>query len=378
MAKVKVLVVGGGASGGSAYNSDFAGGGGGAGGYVYDASFNVTKQNYNVVVGAGGTKSVNPSPGRNGNPSSFSTITANGGGAGGRGGGGTNGGSGGGGSSSYETSYSGGTGNQGGNGGSGIGTVRNTSRSAGGGGGGAGGNGSDGTIVVGTSARGGNGGNGKYNDISGTGKYYAGGGGGGAGDYRGTAYDSIGGIGGGGAGSSGNGVDGIANTGGGGGGAGGQGGAGGSGVVIIRYKTADFGTCTGGTITTVGNDTVHTFTSNGIFVSVPKPEVSTQAISNVKITEVTANGTIVDAGGTVTERGFCYKVGTSGDPTTSDSVAYDDGDFGTGAFTKSITGLSPNTSYRVRAYAVNSAGTSYGTTVQVTTLKAFKPRTMWF
>ena len=32
----------------------------------------------------------------------------------------------------------------------------------------------------------------------------------------------------------------------------------------------------------------------------------------------------------------------------------------------------------VRAYAVNSAGTSYGTTVQVTTLKAFKPRTMWF
>jgi len=49
-----------------------------------------------------------------------------------------------------------------------------------------------------------------------------------------------------------------------------------------------------------------------------------------------------------------------------------------GAFTKTISGLTPNTSYRVRAYAVNSAGTSYGTTVDVTTLKAFKPRTTWF
>lgn len=50
----------------------------------------------------------------------------------------------------------------------------------------------------------------------------------------------------------------------------------------------------------------------------------------------------------------------------------------TGVFTKSITGLTAGTNYRVRAYAVNSAGTSYGTTVDVTTLKAFKPRTMWF
>ncbi len=109
------------------------------------------------------------------------------------------------------------------------------------------------------------------------------------------------------------------------------------------------------------------------------PTVTTQSADQIATTSVRGNGNITATGGeNCTRRGFCYKVGTSGDPTTSDSVAYDDGDFGTGAFTKSITGLTAGTSYRVRAYAVNSAGTSYGTTVTVTTLSAFIPRTMWF
>jgi hypothetical protein len=113
--------------------------------------------------------------------------------------------------------------------------------------------------------------------------------------------------------------------------------------------------------------------------TVATPTVTTQSATNVAQTSCTGNGNITDTGGVnCTRRGFCYKVGTSGDPTTSDSVAYDDGDFGTGAFTKSITGLTAGTSYRVRAYAINSAGTGYGETVQVTTIKAFKPRTMWF
>lgn len=59
--------------------------------------------------------------------------------------------------------------------------------------------------------------------------------------------------------------------------------------------------------------------------------------------------------------------GTSGDPTTANSVVYDDGSFGTGVFTKAITSLTGGTGYRVRAYSVNSAGTGYGTTVQLTT-----------
>jgi hypothetical protein len=87
----------------------------------------------------------------------------------------------------------------------------------------------------------------------------------------------------------------------------------------------------------------------------------------VLTTTCTGNGNITDTGGeNCTRQGFCYKVGTSGDPTTSDSVAYTDGSFGTGAYTEGITGLTPGTGYRVRAYAVNSAGTGYGATVQVT------------
>lgn len=99
------------------------------------------------------------------------------------------------------------------------------------------------------------------------------------------------------------------------------------------------------------------------------PLVSTQDASSIEQTDFVANGTIDDVDNTdVTRRGFCYKVGVSGDPTTGDSVAYDDGTFSAGAYTKAITGLVLNAGYRVRAYAINSAGTSYGATVQVTTL----------
>lgn len=101
------------------------------------------------------------------------------------------------------------------------------------------------------------------------------------------------------------------------------------------------------------------------------PTVTTQAVSDITKDSATGNGNITDTGGVnATRRGFCYLQGSSGDPTTANSVVYDDGSFGTGAYTKAITGLSPNTSYRVRAYAVNSAGTSYGSTVGFTTLKA--------
>jgi hypothetical protein len=98
--------------------------------------------------------------------------------------------------------------------------------------------------------------------------------------------------------------------------------------------------------------------------------VTTSAASSVIPFSFIGNGNITSLGDySITRKGFCYKVGTSGDPTTSDSVAYDDGTFSTGSYTKSITGLTANTGYRVRAYIVSSTGsTFYGETVQVTTV----------
>lgn len=261
MPNVKVLVVGGGGSGGSCL-----GGGGGAGGYQYDASFAVNIQAYTVTVGAGGASvdgnDAVAEQGNNGENSVFSTITANGGGGGGyyslgSGSAGSNGGSGGGAAPSDSGTSSGGTGSQGNDGGD-----SGNPHSAGGGGGSATAGG-DGTSTVG-----GNGGDGTQNNISGTNVYYCGGGGG----SRYSGNDGSGGLGGGGAAgstASPDGTDGTANTGGGGGGRGYAGsgtynsGAGGSGVVIIRYLTADFGVCTGGVKTTDGADTIHTFNSSG-------------------------------------------------------------------------------------------------------------------
>jgi hypothetical protein len=63
-------------------------------------------------------------------------------------------------------------------------------------------------------------------------------------------------------------VPGTANTGGGGGGGGYNavpGGAGGSGIVILRYLGSQKGT--GGTVTSSGGYTIHTFTSSGTFTA---------------------------------------------------------------------------------------------------------------
>jgi hypothetical protein len=83
VSKIKSLVVGGGGAGGSR-----AGGGGGAGGYVFDGSLNVNKnETYSVVVGTGGFGSAN-SAGANGTNSSLGSLrVAIGGGGGGHAGG---------------------------------------------------------------------------------------------------------------------------------------------------------------------------------------------------------------------------------------------------------------------------------------------------
>jgi len=244
------LVVGGGggANGGT--------GGGGAGGVVFNASaVFVPSTTYNIIVGAGGSYST-------GSNSVLPTLaTALGGGFGaGNGSSGGSGGSGGGGGSGGS-----GTSGQGFNGGSSTG-----SPTALGGGGGATANGGNGGNNGSSTPQGSGGGGGAGVQITiGLTTPYYGGGGGGCGSDASAGYGGGGGgIGGGGNGSDGNsgygnGTNGTANTGGGSGGR--NTGVGGSGVVIIWYTGAQRGT--GGTVTTSGTFTIHTFTTSGIYTA---------------------------------------------------------------------------------------------------------------
>ncbi|MBU1864710.1 MAG: VCBS repeat-containing protein, partial [Candidatus Omnitrophica bacterium] len=268
----EVLIVAGGGGGGMDM-----GGGGGGGGVVYNSSYVISAQNYNITVGAGGAGA--PAAGTNGQPSahqytiganngqnsSFETLIAVGGGRGGSsyyaytpGAAGANGGSGGG-ASGYSSggTLSGGIGipGQGNDGGRGGGQYYS------GGGGGAGTSGTNSTAIA-------HGGDGVLYDLTGTAYYWGGGGGGSAHSLGNGGNGGLGGAGGGGVWS---GTGGTAGTGGinageaggngvgtyvytstggsagvntGSGGGGGahyynRGGDGGSGIVIVRYKTSE-------------------------------------------------------------------------------------------------------------------------------------------
>jgi len=88
------------------------------------------------------------------------------------------------------------------------------------------------------------------------------------------------------------------------------------------------------------------------------PEVATLALTNITATTAIGNGNITSLGlSAVTEHGHCWA--TAANPTTADSKTTN-GAGEVGAFTSSITGLTPGTKYYVRAYATNSYGTSYG------------------
>jgi hypothetical protein len=94
--------------------------------------------------------------------------------------------------------------------------------------------------------------------------------------------------------------------------------------------------------------------------------VSTTVASSVTSSSASSGGDVTaDGGGIVTERGIVY--GTLTNPTTANTKVVD-ASTGTGTFTSSLSGLAAVTTYYVRAYAINSAGTSYGNNETFTTL----------
>ena len=101
-------------------------------------------------------------------------------------------------------------------------------------------------------------------------------------------------------------------------------------------------------------------------VELTPPIVATTVATQVTATTAVAGGNVISNGGAeVTERGVC--IATISNPTTANTKIL--AGSGTGEFTCNLTGLQANTTYYVRAYAINSKGTAYGEEVTFTTNK---------
>ena len=99
------------------------------------------------------------------------------------------------------------------------------------------------------------------------------------------------------------------------------------------------------------------------------PTVTTEAVTAIDTATATGNGTITALGiPNPSQHGVVWS--TAPNPTTADSSTTDGAVSAVGAFTSAMTGLVPNTTYHVRAYATNSTGTAYGADVTFTTSAA--------
>lgn len=124
---------------------------------------------------------------------------------------------------------------------------------------------------------------------------------------------------------------------------------------IRAYATNSEGTAYGNQVTL----TTSAANSNGSI-----PTIQTELIVyNDGLTAISGGNITADGGLAVTSRGVCWAIGTT--PTINNSISIDGS--GAGSFQSTLTGLQPGTSYFVRAYATNDAGTAYGITYSFTT-----------
>jgi len=94
-------------------------------------------------------------------------------------------------------------------------------------------------------------------------------------------------------------------------------------------------------------------------------QVSTSAATNITASSATLNGTIIEVGSPAyTEKGFCYS--TTGNPTTSNTKVIVAGT-GAGSYSTGINNLEYQTTYYVRAYAIQNGQTKYGEVVTFST-----------
>jgi len=96
------------------------------------------------------------------------------------------------------------------------------------------------------------------------------------------------------------------------------------------------------------------------------PTVITSSITDKTQTSAEGGGEVfLEGESSVIEKGICWN--TSGNPSTADDLTSNGS--GPGSFISSLSELEEETTYHVRAYAINSQGTAYGNEISFTTLQ---------
>lgn len=95
------------------------------------------------------------------------------------------------------------------------------------------------------------------------------------------------------------------------------------------------------------------------------PVVTTTSVREITTTTAVSGGEITDDGGAaIITKGICWN--TSDNPTLENNKTTEN--LNSASFTSYLSQLTPGTSFFVRAYATNNAGTAYGTSVSFKTL----------
>jgi hypothetical protein len=144
---------------------------------------------------------------------------------------------------------------------------------------------------------------------------------------------------------------------------------------LVLLKSTNNGsswTAEGGTV----NTTDHYISKSSVdgfswwTAGINPPTVSTNAVSDIEATTATGNGNITDLGASNPDSHGFYWSSTNTTPDDSDDMSDEGSTSSTGAYTSSMTGLTPNTLYYIRAYATNSGGTGTGSVQTFHTLAA--------
>jgi hypothetical protein len=105
-----------------------------------------------------------------------------------------------------------------------------------------------------------------------------------------------------------------------------------------------------------------TFITSAASVSIPS--ITTVSASNITLNSCMSGGNISSSGSSsISAKGVCWN--TSSNPTINNYLTIDGN--GSSNFTSSLSSLSQNTTYYLRAYATNSNGTAYGNQISFTT-----------